>query len=73
MDAEAIASEIVRIRTRLDEIDEQMEGASGADVDDEKKQLEERLRDLRGLMSRQGSDEKEHKSVAEEVRYIPPG
>lgn len=72
MDSEAITLEIVRIRNRLEEIDQQMEGASGSDVDDEKQRLEERLRDLRGLMSRQGSDEKRNGAVAEEVKYIPP-
>lgn len=72
MDTEAITREIVRIRTRLEEMDNQADEASGPDIDDEKQQLEERLRDLRGMMSRQGSDEKHHASVAEEVRYIPP-
>ena len=72
MDTEAITIEIVRIRTRLEEIEEQTDGASGPDIEDEKQRLEERLRDLRGRMSRQGADETHHDSVAEEVRYIPP-
>jgi hypothetical protein len=72
MDSEAITLEIVRIRNRLDELDQGLEGGSGTDVDDERQELEERLRHLRGLMSRQGSDESRNNSVAEEVRYIPP-
>jgi ABC-type phosphate transport system auxiliary subunit len=46
MDTEAIAHEIVRIRTRLDEMNGEVEGARDGDVDDERAVLEERLRYL---------------------------
>lgn len=75
MDTEEIAHEIVTIRNRLDEIGSQLEGAAGTDIDDERKQLEERLRFLKGRVSEEGTDnvvEQDKPARPETVHYLPP-
>lgn len=51
MDTEAIAIEIVKIRNRLAELDGTVEGHTGSDVDDEKKQLHDRMRQLQDQLA----------------------
>lgn len=51
MDTEAIAIEIVKIRNRLAELDGTVEGNTGTDVDDEKKQLHDRMRQLQDQLA----------------------
>jgi len=50
MDTEAIALEIVTIRNRLAELDDDVE-ATDTDVDDERKQLHDRMRRLQDQLS----------------------
>jgi hypothetical protein len=71
MDTEAIAHEIVRIRTRLDEMNGEVEGARDGDVDDERAVLEERLRYLQDeLAAPSGDPSEDHLSSG--VDYVPP-
>lgn len=70
IDTEAIASEIVSIRGRLEEMDREMEGASTAD--DERRQLEERLRFLQGELSSKGDHAPHDDPGADAVHYVPP-
>lgn len=51
MDTEAIAIEIVKIRNRLAELDGSVEGNTGTDPDDEKKQLYDRMRQLQDQLA----------------------
>lgn len=69
MDTESIASEIVYLRTRIRELDEQTEGASGADGDDERKQLTDRMHELQDRLAGNGNGPKKTDS---QVQYIPP-
>lgn len=69
MDTEAIASEIVRIRNRLDEMDAQTEDASGTDVDEERSRLEKRLLLLQDRLSAHGTGEPD---MPDNVQYVPP-
>ena len=71
MDTEAIASEIVYLKNRLAELD--AEGAAGTDVDDEKKELHERMRILQDTLSGNGSSvEPKTRTQADEVQFINP-
>jgi hypothetical protein len=70
VDTEAIASEIVYLKNRLAELD--TEGAEGTDVDDEKKELHERMRILQDSLSGNGSVEPKTHTQADEVHFINP-
>lgn len=74
MDTAAIAIEIVRIKNRIEEIDGQVAGASGTDVDDERNTLQERMRSLQDQMSARGWGDGSQDSPAQagSVQYIPP-
>lgn len=74
MDTEAITKEIIKIRNRLEEIDEQVEDASGAG--DERDRLEERLRFLQDQLSAVGTNEivdQDEPAAPKTVHYLPPG
>lgn len=74
MDTEAIASEIVSIRNRIDEIGTQVEGDADTDVDDERRQLEERLRFLQEQLADGPTDsaEQDEPGGPGTVHYVPP-
>jgi len=72
MDTEAIANEIVQIRNRLDEIPHR-EGPADTDVDDERRELEDRLRFLQGkLSSDRGDAPQDEPAAPATVHYVPP-
>lgn len=70
MDTEAIASEIVAIRNRLEEIEQSDE----SDVEEERARLAERLGFLQSRLSGRGSDNADQDEPAEpgDVQYLPP-
>ena len=71
VDTEAIASEIVYLKNRLAELDTR--GAAGADVEDEKRELHERMRVLQDSLSGNGtSTEPKTHTQADEVQFINP-
>lgn len=71
MDTEAIASEIVYLKNRLAELD--VEGAAGTDVDDERKELHDRMRVLQDTLAGNGSaDEPKTQTQADKVQFINP-
>lgn len=74
MDTEEIASEIVRIRQRLAEFDDQVEGHADTDSDDERRRLRDRLRHLQDVMSGHAAGNKDQDSPAQpnSVHYVPP-
>lgn len=73
MDTEAIASEIVSIRNRLQEIaqDDELEIS---EAEEERARLAERLRFLQGRLSDGASETAEQDQPAEpdDVQYLPP-
>lgn len=71
MDTEAIALEIVELKNRIAKLE--IEGAAGADVDDEKDELHERMRILQDQLSGRGPDEEpKHQTEADKVQFINP-
>lgn len=70
MDAEAIASEIVAIRSRLEEIEQSNE----IDAEEERAGLAERLGFLQSRLSGRSSAKSEQDEPAEpgDVQYLPP-
>lgn len=75
MDTEAITKEIIKIRNRLDELDEQVEDASGTDIDDERDMLEEKLRFRQDQLSADGTNEiveQDEPAAPKTVHYLPP-
>jgi ABC-type phosphate transport system auxiliary subunit len=72
MDTEAIAIEIVRIRNRISEIDEELEGSAGTDADDEKKHLHERMRRLQDQLAGKGSPD-DDRGESDKMQFIAPG
>lgn len=74
MDTEEIATEIVRIRRRLAELNDQVEGHNDTDSDDERAQLHDRLRHLQDVMSGHAAGNEENDSPArpDSVHYVPP-
>ena len=72
MDTESIASEIVYLRNRIRELDEQLEGRSDTDPDDERKQLEDRMHELQDRLAGNGNGSGAEKAESQ-VQYIPPG
>lgn len=73
VDTEAIAAEIVAIRNRLDEMSNQVEGSAGADADDERIRLEERLLSLQDQLSAHGTDDAvDEPGGSDTLRFVPP-
>ena len=73
MDTEAIATEIVSIRSRLREIEGQVEGSTDTDVDDERTELLDRMRHLQSVLSGHGAGgERDVPGPADTVQYVPP-
>lgn len=74
MDTEEIATEIVTIRRRLAELDDQVEGHHDTDSDDEHTRLHDRLRHLQDVMSGRASGDNKEDSPArpDSVHYVPP-
>ena len=75
MDTEAIAKEIVRIKNRLGELEEQVGGAGDTDVDDERKELRDRMRHLQDRLSTPGTGkhvDQDDPGTPENVHYVPP-
>ena len=70
MDTEAIASEIVAIRNRLQEIEQ----SDATGLEEERVRLAERLRFLQGRLSGRGSEKADQDDPAEpgDVQYLPP-
>lgn len=70
MDTEAIASEIVAIRRRLEEIEQGDE----TDVEEERTRLAERLGYLQSRLSSRSSEKADQDEPAEpgDVQYLPP-
>ncbi len=70
MDTEAVASEIVAIRRRLEEIEQGDE----TDVEDERTRLAERLGYLQSRLSSRSSEKADQDEPAEpgDVQYLPP-
>ncbi|HEX6222363.1 MAG TPA: hypothetical protein VF115_14830 [Acidimicrobiia bacterium] len=64
MDTEAIASEIVYLKNRIAELDEESV--------EEKQRLHERLRRLQDQLSSDSPDDLETDSHGDEVQYLPP-
>lgn len=75
MDTESIAREIVTVKNRLQELDSRVEGSGGTDVDDERKDLVDRLRHLQDLLSTHGAGDhvkQDEPASPDEVHYVPP-
>jgi hypothetical protein len=75
MDTETIAKEIVRIKNRLGELEEQVEGAGDTDVDDERKELRNRMRHLQDQLATRGTGkhvDQDDPGSPENVHYVPP-
>jgi hypothetical protein len=73
MDTQAVATEIVTIRRRLAEIDDDVEGAGGTDADDERKRLHDRMRQLQDQLSGSGtSGSQDSPAEPDTVQYVPP-
>ncbi|HSM46163.1 MAG TPA: hypothetical protein VK969_14205 [Acidimicrobiia bacterium] len=74
MDTEEIATEIVRIRRRLAELDDRVEGHHDNDSDDERTRLHDRLRHLQDVMSSHAGRNQQQDSPAQpdSVHYVPP-
>lgn len=75
METESIAREIVTIKNRLQELDSRVEGSGGTDVDDERKDLVDRLRHLQDLLSTHGAGDhvkQDEPASPDEVHYVPP-
>ena len=75
MDTESIAREIVTIKNRLQELDEQVEGASDTDIDDERKTLVDRMRHLQDQLSGHGAGEHGKQDAPAEpqgANYVKP-
>lgn len=75
MDTESIAREIVTIKNRLHELDSQVEGADGTDVDDERKELVDRMRHLQDLLATHGAGDhvkQDEPASPDDVHYVPP-
>lgn len=71
VDTEAIASEIVYLKNRLAELD--TEGAAGAEIEEEKRELHERMRILQDSLSGNGPEvEPKSHTQADEVQFINP-
>lgn len=70
MDTEAIASEIVAIRNRLEEIEQSDE----TEVEEERARLAERLGFLQSRLSGRSSEKADQDEPAEpgDVQYLPP-
>ncbi len=70
MDTEAVASEIVAIRRRLEEIEQGDE----TDVEEERTRLAERLGYLQSRLSSRSSEKADQDEPAEpgDVQYLPP-
>lgn len=70
MDTEAIASEIVAIRNRLEEIEQSDE----TEAEDERARLAERLGFLQSRLSGRKSEKADQDEPAEpgDVQYLPP-
>lgn len=73
MDTESIASEIVSIRNRLEEItrDERIEAS---EAEEERARLAERLRYLQGRLSGgpSGTPDQDRPAESDDVQYLPP-
>jgi chromosome segregation ATPase len=69
LDTEAIASEIVSIRNRLEKLDEQMEEGE-SEVADERASLMDRLRHLQNRLA--SNDPTDSPAEPEHVHYLPP-
>jgi hypothetical protein len=72
MDTEAIASEIVSIRQRLNALEADEAGSVDTDVDAERKELHERMRILQDQLSDSGPEAERRHTPADEVQHIPP-
>lgn len=75
MDTESIAREIVTVKNRLQELDSRVEGSGDTDVDDERKDLVDRLRHLQDLLSTHGAGDhvkQDEPASPDEVHYVPP-
>ena len=73
MDTEAIASEIVSIRSRLREIEDQVEGSVETDADDERTELLDRMRHLQSVLSGHGAGgDQDVPGQPDTVQYVPP-
>lgn len=71
MDTEAIASEIVHLKTRIAELD--AEEASGADVKAERDKLHERMRALQDSLSKPDPrNEVKRETEADKIQFINP-
>lgn len=71
MDTEALAKEIVRIKNRLQEIEDQQ----GDTEVEERKSLEQRLRSLQGQLSagtKDRSDDPDEPAGRRNIHYLPP-
>lgn len=64
LDTQAIASEIVYLKNRIEELDEESV--------EEKQRLHERLRRLQDQLSSDSPDDLETDSPGDEVQYLPP-
>lgn len=73
MDTEAIATEIVRLRNRLEELAGNVEGAGETDLDDERNRIHERMRELQDQLSAPASGEsRSDRDNGESIQYVPP-
>ncbi|HEX6299795.1 MAG TPA: hypothetical protein VF148_04985 [Acidimicrobiia bacterium] len=75
MDTESIAREIVTIKNRLQELESQVEGADDTDVDDERKELVDRMRHLQDLFSTHGAGDnvkQDEPGSPDDVQYVRP-
>ena len=71
MDTEAIASEIVSIRQRLDALDAAGTDTAETDVDSMREGLHERMRILQDQLSDGGSEPEKRRTQADEAQHIP--
>lgn len=69
LDTEAIASEIVSIRNRLETLDDQLEKGE-ADVAEQQARLVDRLRHLQGQLA--SDDPTDDPANPRNVHYLPP-
>lgn len=72
MDTKAIASEIVRLRRRLADLEDRTE--DGSDLDGERKELHDRLRELQDQMSNPSRRARQDSPAEpDSMHWIPPG
>jgi chromosome segregation ATPase len=72
MDTESIAREIVTIKNRLQELDDQLEVAGDTEMSEERAQLLERMRNLQDELAEHGGGDKDTPAQPHGVQDVRP-